>query len=134
MVAFLCLIYCLILYIIFEICFGPIVMSRTRVGLMHEFLSALLRPHVTHQTFTYRNDAVCQPSYLAFQVYCGYTHDTVTLLPWVWGGDGGHMHYSIMSYVAVWRVICKSYHSSNLNFSVLTLSMSLRYFGNELYN
>ena len=30
--------------------FGPVVMSGTRVGLMYEFLSALLRPHITHHT------------------------------------------------------------------------------------
>ena len=50
MVAFLCLIYCNILYIIFMMYFGPVVMSGTRVGLIYEFLIALLRPHITHQT------------------------------------------------------------------------------------
>ena len=30
--------------------FGPVVMSGTHVGLMHEFLSTLLRPHITHYT------------------------------------------------------------------------------------
>ena len=50
MVAFRCLIYCNILYIIyiFKMYFGPVVMSGTRVGLIYEFLSALLRPHITH--------------------------------------------------------------------------------------
>ena len=50
MVAFLCLIYCNILYIIFKLYFGPVVMSGTRVGLISEFLIALLRPHITHHT------------------------------------------------------------------------------------
>ena len=30
-------------------------------------------------------------------------------------------------------MVSRNLSSSNLNFSVLTLSMSLRYFGNELY-
>ena len=38
----------------------------------------------------------------------------------------GHFSWSGMS--------ARNLSSSNLNFSVLTLSMSLRYFGNELYN
>ena len=50
MVAFLCLIYCNILYIIFEMYFGPVAMSGTRVGLIYEFPIALLWPHITHHT------------------------------------------------------------------------------------
>ena len=50
MVAFLCLIYCNILYIIFKMYFGPVVMSGMRVGLIYEFLIALLWPHITHHT------------------------------------------------------------------------------------
>ena len=50
MVAFLCLIYCNILYIIFKMYFGPVVTSGTRVGLIFEFLIALLRPCITHHT------------------------------------------------------------------------------------
>ena len=50
MVAFLCLIYCNILYFIFKMYFGPVVMSGTRVGRIYEFLITLLRPHMTHHT------------------------------------------------------------------------------------
>ena len=50
MVAFLCLIYCNILYIIIKMYFGLVVMSGTLVGLMYEFLITLFQPHVTHHT------------------------------------------------------------------------------------
>ena len=50
MVAFLCLIYWNILYIILKMYFGLVVMSGMRVGFRYEFLSALLWPHITHHT------------------------------------------------------------------------------------
>ena len=50
MVAFLCLILCNILYIIYKMYFGPVVTSGTRVGLIYKFLIALLRPRITHHT------------------------------------------------------------------------------------
>ena len=43
-------VYCNILYIIFKMYFGPVVTSGTRVGLIYEFLIALLRPRITHHT------------------------------------------------------------------------------------
>ena len=44
----------------------------------------------------------------------GHTHDTVTALPWIWGGDRSHMHFSIMSYVVVWCVICRAVTSAQV--------------------
>ena len=115
MVAFLCLIYCNILYVIFKMYFRPVVMSGTHVGLIYEFLIALLRPHITHHTILHfhllercRVPDIPLGIPCVLRVYSRHCARTTLDVTWWWElpVPWYHVMCGVWYVCHVWRMIC----------------------------